>query len=238
MEQLYLLYFMILEQEQTQYCLITIWQMFHYELRTRGLSWMQYQLLIRTFPVLIRQYNLFCSCLFQQRNQIQIFLHSIFRDICVQIQILRITVIFNRIHTQNITPKNKSLFFSPIFQFLCNMDAENSNNIQTPYDNKEGNDEEEDELDLDAMTLILVLGRLSSDEVQSIQFVDVLSKGMFLSIYLTLIRLVTSFVFDWFGYLVCLQWVFVASLSSMVWCRRDWGVVKVCLVVEYGEGID
>ena len=31
------------------------------------------------------------------------------------------------------------------------MDVENSNNIQTPYDNEKGNDKEEGELDLDAM---------------------------------------------------------------------------------------
>ena len=43
-------------------------------------------------------------------------------------------------------------------------DAESLNNVHAPYNNEEFNDEEDDELDLDAMTLLLVLGRFSSDE--------------------------------------------------------------------------
>ena len=42
---------------------------------------------------------------------------------------------------------------------------ENSNNAHIPYSNEEGNNEEEDELELNAVSLLLTLGKFSSDKI-------------------------------------------------------------------------
>ena len=46
---------------------------------------------------------------------------------------------------------------------MYDKDVENSNNVRIPYNTEESDNEEEDEIYADVMTLLLALGRLSSD---------------------------------------------------------------------------
>ena len=84
-------------------------------------------------------------------------------------------------------------------------DVENSNNVQIPYNNEEGNDEKEDELDLEAMISSLHWADYLLMKLSLYNSFMLDPKACFLSIYLTPMGLVASFFFDWFGCLVFLQ---------------------------------